>query len=84
MATAVRSGGIGLTAKVNDAARNQIRNTFSRPDFDGVLVNGWIPWIEQPHSRSDLDREGRIGRFRIWIAPADAINEVIGSITLST
>lgn len=83
MAAAVRSGGIGLGAKVNDPTRNQIRNTFSRPDFDGILVNGWIPWIEQPNSRSDADRESRIGRFRIWIAPADAINEVVGSITLS-
>ena len=84
MAAAVRTGGIGVGAKVNDAARNQIRNTFSRPDFDGVLGNGWIPWIEQPHARSDADRGNRIGRFRIWIAPADAINEVVGSITLST
>ena len=84
MATASRTGGIGLGARVTDAVRNQIRNTFSRPDFDGILVNGWMPWIEQPSSRSDLDRENRIGRFRIWIAPADAINEVVGSITLST
>ena len=63
MATAERSGGLGPGARVNDAVRNQIRRTFSRPDFDGILPNGWIPWIEQPHSRSDLDRENRVGRF---------------------
>ena len=83
MAAADRSGGMQRGGRVNAGIRNQIRNTFDRPDFDGILPTGWIPWIERPSSRSDLDRENRIGRFRIWIAPADAINEVIGSVVLS-
>ena len=83
MAAADRSGGMQRGGRVNAGIRNQIRNTFDRPDFSGILPTGWIPWIERPSSRSDLDREGRIGRFRIWVAPADAINEVIGSVVLS-
>ena len=83
MAAAERSGGLQPGGRVNASVRNQIRNTFDRPNFDGILGAGWIPWIERPSSRSDLDRENRIGRFRVWVAPADAINEVVGSVVLS-
>ena len=83
MATAARSGGLQPGGRVNAGVRNQIRNTFDHPDFDGILPTGWQKWIEQPAARSDLDRENRIGRFLIWVASADAINEVLGSITLS-
>ena len=83
MAAAERSGGLQPGGRVNASVRNQIRNTFDRPDFDGILGAGWIPWIERPSSRSDSDRENRIGRFTVWVAPADAINEVTGSVVLS-
>ena len=83
MAAAERSGGLQPGGRVNASVRNQIRNTFDRPGFDGILGAGWIPWIERPSSRSDSDRENRIGRFRVWVAPADAINEVVGSVVLS-
>ena len=84
MASARRSGGLQPGGKVSNSIRNQIRNTFDNPDFNGILPTGWIPWVENPASRSDLDRENRIGRFKIWIAPADAINEVIGDVVLSS
>ena len=84
MAAADRSGRYAAEAGASTPASGTRSETPSdNPDFSGILPTGWIPWIERPSSRSDLDRENRIGRFNIWIAPADAINEVIGSVTLS-
>ena len=37
MAAAERSGGLQPGGRVNTGVRNQIRNTFDRPDFDGLL-----------------------------------------------
>ena len=84
MAAATRSGGLQPGGRVSNSLRNQIRNTFDMPDFNGILPTGWIPWIENPASRSDLDRANRVGRFKIWVAPADAINEVVGDVVLSS
>ena len=83
MAAVERSGGIQAGGKVNASIRNKIRNLFDNPNFDGILPTGWLLWVENPSSRSDLDREGRIGRFAIYMAPADAVNEIVGSVVLS-
>ena len=84
MAAAERSGGLQPGGRVNASVRNQIRNTFDRPNFDGILGAGWIAWIERPSSRSDLDVTNRIGRFSVWVVAQEAVNEVVGNIVLSS
>ena len=83
LVTAERSGGIEPGGRVNASIRNDIRETFDLQDFDGILTTGYMTWIETPAVRSDVDRENRIGRFKVWIAPADAIHKVTGDIVLS-
>ena len=82
--TATQSGGIQPGGRVNASTRNRIRRTFNEPNFDGILPTGWRQWVEQPSARSDLDRENRRGRIQIFVAGADAINEVLGSIVFSS
>lgn len=83
-AVATRSGGLQVGGRVNAGVRQRIRTTFNQPEFDGILPNGWLQWVEQPSARSDLDRENRIGRLQVFVAGADAINEVLGSIVFSS
>ena len=84
MAVADRSGGLQPGGKVSASVRDEIRNTFNAPDFDGILQSGWLLWVETPTLRSDADRENRLGRFTAWVVAADALNEVLGTITLSS
>ena len=81
--TAVQSGGANPGGRVNAGLREDIRQTTGNMEFDGFLTAGHITWIESPSARSDLDRENRIGRFKTWVAPADAIHRVTGDIVLS-
>ena len=83
MRVAVQSGGTRPGGKVNASVKQDIIETTGNNEFDGILPAGWTMWVEQPNVRSDLDRENRIGRFKMWIAPADAIHEVLGSVVLS-
>ena len=83
MNTLRQSGGVQPGGRVNAALANEIGNIINDPDFDGTLPTGFFLWVEQPSQRTDLDRENRIGRFSLFIAPADAIHDVVGSIRLS-
>ena len=83
-AVATRSGGLQPGGRVNAGVRQRIRQTFNDPTFDGILPNGWLQWVERPSARSDLDRSNRIGRVQVFIAGADAINEVVGSVVFSS
>ena len=83
MRTAVQSGGAQPGGKVSASIKQDIIQTTGNYDFDGILPSGHLTWIELPSARSDLDRENRVGKFKTWIAPADAIHEVTGDITLS-
>ena len=83
MAVAVRSGGANPGGVVNSSIRQDIIATTGNVEFDGTLGAGYQVWIEQPSARTAADRESRIGRFKVWIAPADAIHKVVGDIVLS-
>ena len=83
MGVAVRSGGAMPGGRVNAGIRQDIRVTTGNYDFDGILPAGYLLWVEQPNVRTDVDRENRIGRFKCWVSPADAIHRVIGDIVLS-
>ena len=83
MRTAVQSGGANPGGRVNSSVKQDIIQTTGNNDFDGILVAGHLTWVENPSVRSDLDRENRIGRFKTWVAPADAIHRVTGDIVLS-
>ena len=83
MRTAVQSGGVQAGGRVSAAIKADIIATTGNNDFDGILSAGHIRWLEAADVRSDLDRENRIGRFKVWIAPADAIHKVTGDIVLS-
>ena len=83
MSVAVRSGGILPGGTVNVGLKEEIRRATGNFDFDGTLGQGYLVWVEQPSVRTDLDRENRLGRFKLWIAPSDAIHKVVGDIVLS-
>lgn len=80
---AARSGGIRPGGRVNASTQQDIIRTTGNVDFNGILTAGFLSWIEQPTVRSDLDRENRIGRFKTWYSPADAIHQVFGDLILS-
>lgn len=83
MEAAVRSGGVEQGGTVSPQIREDIRATFNRDDFDGTLAAGFLIWTQPTSARSQLDRENRVGRFKVWISPADAIHHVSGDIVLS-
>ena len=83
MAGAVNNGGIMPGGRVNASVKQDIILTTGNYDFDGFLAAGYLTWIERPAVRSDLDRENRIGRFKVWMAPSDAIHKVYGDLVLS-
>ena len=83
MQTAVSSGGIEQGGTVNAQITQDIRATFGRDDFDGTLSAGYLVWVQPTSARSAVDRENRLGAFKIWISPADAIHKVTGSLVLS-
>ena len=83
MEVAVRSGGAMPGGRVNASTKQDIISTTGNNDFDGVLVAGYLLWVEQASARSDLDRENRTARFKAWLSPSDAIHSVIGDLVLS-
>ena len=83
MRTAVQSGGANPGGRVNASIQQDIIATTGNEDFDGTLPAGHLTWIERQGARSSFDRGSRIGRFKTWVAPADAIHKVIGDIVLS-
>ena len=83
MGVAVRSGGAMPGGTVNASIKQDIITTTGNYEFDGVLPAGYLLWVEQSNVRTDTDRENRIGRFKCWVAPADAIHRVVGDIVLS-
>ena len=83
MDTVVQSGGLLPGGRVNAPMRFEISQVVGNPDFDGILPTGFFLWVEGPNQRTDLDRENRIGRFSIWMTPADAIHDVVGTVRLS-
>ena len=83
MLLGVRNGGIQQGGTVNSSLKQDIIAVTGNSEFSGVLSTGYLAWVEQPNARSALDRENRIGRFKVWISPADAIHRVIGDVVLS-
>ena len=83
MASAIRNGGVQQGGRVSSQIQSDIRSTTGNEDFNGRLPSGYLAWVESPAVRSQLDRENRIGRFKVWVAPADAIHKVTGDIVLS-
>lgn len=83
MGKAVRSGGAKPGGKVNNATKHQIQATTGNYDFDGILRTGYVLWVDPPLSGTDADRAARISRFKVWIAPSEAIHSVTGAIVLS-
>ena len=83
MTKAVRSGGAKPGGKVNNNIRDAIRATTGNQEFDGIMQNGFVMWVEPPQMQTDADRAARISRFTVWVAPSDAIHEVGGAIILS-
>ncbi len=83
MSIGVRNGGIQQGGTVNSALKQDIIALTGNSEFNGVLSTGYLVWIESPNARSALDRESRIGRFSVFVSPADAIHKVIGSVVLS-
>ena len=83
MAGAVNNRGIMPGGRVNASVKRDIITTTGNYEFDGILASGYLIWVERPAVRSDLDRENRIGRFKVWMAPSDAIHKVYGDLVLS-
>ena len=83
MRIAIRNGGAQPGGSINNALKQDIIATTGNDEFDGTLSSGYLAWVEQPSERTTLDRENRIGRFKVWVAPADAIHKVIGDVVLS-
>ena len=83
MRTAVQSGGAQPGGRVNAGVKADIIATTGNYEFDGTLSAGYLVWVESQSVRSDLDRENRIGRFKVFVSPADAIHRVVGDIVLS-
>ena len=83
MAGAVNNRGIMPGGRVNASVKQDIITTTGNYEFDGILASGYLIWVERPAVRSDLDRENRIGRFKVWMAPSDAIHKVYGDLVLS-
>ena len=83
MQVGIRNGGIQQGGQVNAQTRSDIISFTGNDDFNGTLSTGYVLWVESPSVRTDTDRSNRIGRFRAWIAPSEAIHSVMGDIVLS-
>ena len=83
MSKAVRSGGANPGGKVSNSIRDDIRRATGNHEFDGVLQNGFVLWIDPPQDQTDADRAARVSRFTVWVAPSEAIHTVTGAIILS-
>lgn len=83
MAKAVNSGGAKLGGVVSDVIKHDIRAVTGNHDFNGTMPNGYVLWVDPPQSQTAADRAARISRFKVWIAPSEAIHSVSGGIILS-
>ena len=68
---------------VNAQTKADIIATTGNQEFNGTLAAGYLIWVERPSQATAISRENRIGRFKMWLAPAPAIHEVMGDIILS-
>ena len=83
MAKAVRSGGARPGGTVSESIKQDIIAVTGNSEFNGVLNAGYILWVDNPNAQTTVDRGNRVSRFRIWIAPSDAIQSVDGTIILA-
>lgn len=83
MNKAIISGGAKPGGRVSDPIKHDIRDATGNHEFDGILQNGYLLYVDPPGAQTDADRNARIGRFTIWVAPSDAIHSVSGAIILS-
>ena len=79
----ISNGGIEPGGTVGAATKADIISVTGNQDFDGTLTSGYLLWVQRPSVRTDIDRANRIGRFKAWLAPAEAIHEIFGDIVLS-
>ena len=81
MQRGVGNGGLKPGRKLSADNRISVIATTGNDAFDGVLTTGFLVWVSP--SPPDADREGRIGRFKIWATGADAIHKVFGDLTFA-
>ena len=79
----VSNGGIQPGGCGNAQTKADIIATTGNQEFNGTLVAGYLIWVERPSQATQQTRENRIGRFKMWLAPAPAIHQVMGDIILS-
>ena len=79
----VSNGGIQPGGVVNAQTKADIIATTGNQEFNGTLTAGYLIWVERPSQATQQTRENRIGRFKMWLAPAPAIHQVMGDIILS-
>ena len=78
MDVAVRAGVIQPGRRFNAATKQDVITTTGNQMFSGVATNGYILWIDS--NPTDLDRENRIGRFKLWMVGSEAIHRVYGDL----
>ena len=78
MDVALRAGVIQPGRRFNAATRQDVITSTGNQMFSGVATNGYILWIDS--NPTDLDREARIGRFKIWMTGSEAIHKVYGDL----
>ena len=78
----VRNGGIRPGGEVSAATKADIIRTTGNHGFDGVLTTGYLLWVQRSSVRTQANRDNRIGTFKAWAAPSEAIHEVTGDIIL--
>ena len=79
----VSNGGIQPGGQLNAQTKADVIAVTGNQEFNGTLVAGYLIWVERPSQATPQSRENRIGRFKMWLAPAPAIHQVMGDIILS-
>ena len=79
----VRNGGIMPGGVVNATTKADIISSTGNQEFNGTIAAGYVLWVERQSVRTASDRANRLGRFKAWLAPSEAIHEVMGDIILS-
>ena len=79
----VRNGGIMPGGQLNAATRADLIVTTGNQEFSGTLVAGYHLWVQRATERTAVDRENRVGIFKAWLTPSEAIHNVMGDIVLS-
>lgn len=78
MTKGVRNGGIKPGGQASAATKADVIAVTGDENFDGVMSAGYIIWIDR--TPTDVDRENRIGRFKIWCVGSEAIHKVMGDL----